>query len=235
MAVIRYLLTGGRGRFGTELRKRLPCDAPTHGDMNILDSKALDQTMKATPYTAVIHLAALTDPAMAATHPKEAYKINVVGTRETARAAMRHGLPIYYLSTDYVFNGRTGDYREDDIPSPANWYGATKYAGELEIHEAGGTFGIFRTSFRPEYWHFPTAYSNVYTSADYTDVIARDVAEAISNKIQGLIHIGTAIKTFFELARQRNPKIKAEECTDPAFPKRRNLNIERWLSMRKGT
>jgi len=233
MSNLHYLMTGGHGRLGTELRKHLPCDAPTHQDLDILDTGMIDRHISKASYAAVIHLAAITEPAMAAKNPRASYRTNVLGTRNLAQASARHGLMIYYLSTDYVFDGREGNYKENDRPAPANWYGTTKYAGELEIQEATSHYGIIRTSFRPAQWPFPTAFTNVYTSADYTDVIAAEVSSAITRKMSGVLHIGTPTKTFFELAQQRNPHVMPEECKDDAFPKKRNLNIEKWLSMRK--
>lgn len=225
-------MTGGHGRLGTELRRRLPCDAPSHIQLDILDEAGFDRQLTSAAYAGVIHLAAITEPGQAAKQPQEAYRVNVIGTRLVAQACVRAHLPIYYVSTDYVFDGRNGFYKEGDTPSPANWYGATKYAGELEIQAATLNHCIIRTSFRPAQWPFPTAFTNVYTSADYTDVIAEDVALCIRMSQRGLIHIGTPVKTFFELARRRNPHVQPEECTDAAFPKRRNLTVDRWLALK---
>jgi len=107
----------------------------------------------------------MAEAARAEKQSREAYLLNVIGTRNVAHTAARHNLKVFYVSTDYVFEGVKGDYREEDIPHPANWYGATKYAGELEIGESGCAYAVIRTSFRPAQWGFPTAYTNVLATA----------------------------------------------------------------------
>lgn len=229
----RYFLLGGSGKLGTELAKRLDVDAPRHQNVDILNPATLNAALAGKAYAGIIHLAALTQAKLAEDKPLAAYRINVIGTRHVAEAARAAGTKLFYTSSDYVFDGLSGDYREEAVPRPANWYGATKFAGEMEVQNAGGPFAILRTSFRPTDWGFPTAYTNVYTSADYADVIAEELAVAIRTDVSGILHIGTPVKTFYELAVRRNPKVKPEECTDPLFPKRRNLNIDKWLTMKK--
>ncbi|GAF97090.1 unnamed protein product, partial [marine sediment metagenome] len=116
-----------------------------------------------------------------------------------------------------------------DNPSPANWYGFTKYAGELEIRNLIENYCIIRTSFRPVKWDFPTVYTNVYTSADYIDIIAKEIILCLNYNLNGIIHIGTPTKSLYELAKVRNPYIIPEECSDETFPKRRDLNIDNWF------
>src|SRR6266404_5111429 len=133
----RYWVTGGSGRLGRLITPLLQCDVPSHAEVDILRPERLDSFAARGVYAAVIHLAAMAEAARAEKQPREAYLLNVIGTRNVAQTAARHDLKIFYVSTDYVFEGVKGDYREEDIPHPANWYGATKYAGELEIGESG--------------------------------------------------------------------------------------------------
>src|SRR5439155_6266089 len=160
--------------------------------------ESLDRFAAKGVYAAVIHLAAMAEAARAEKQPREAYLLTVIGTRNVAHTAARDNLKVFYVTTDYVFEGVKGDYLEEDIPHPANWYGATKYAGELEIGESGCAYAIIRTSFRPAQWGFPTAYTNVYTTADYVDVIAQELVACIELDVGGVLHVGTPMKTFFE-------------------------------------
>jgi len=221
----KYLITGGSGKLGTHLQKHLDCDAPSHAEMDILDLAQLESHIN-NVYDGVIHLAAISDQKYAAMHQEEAYRINVLGSRNVAQICKNYSLKVYYLSTDYVFPGTTGNYKETDLPQPANWYGYTKLAGEWETRIYAAHWCIIRTSFRPSNWGFPTAFTNVHTSADYVDVIAERVAACIQMGINGIHHVGTPVKSFFDLARRRNPDVEPEECKDPDFPKNRQLNLE---------
>jgi dTDP-4-dehydrorhamnose reductase len=59
-----------------------------------------------------------------------AWKINVEGTKNIAEAARGVGSFLIYISTDYVFNGEKGRYKESDKPDPINYYGLTKFKAE---------------------------------------------------------------------------------------------------------
>jgi len=229
---MKFLVTGGWGRLGTHIREAITCVAPKKEGVNILDIQQIRQYLESSAFDAILHLAAITDQKLAEKQKGLSYQVNVLGTRNLAQVAKEYGLKIFYISTDYVFPGTKGDYREMDSPDPANWYGFTKYAGEMEIQNATDNYCIIRTSFRPSIWGFPTAYTNVYTSADCVDVIAGEVVSCLNYNLRGIIHIGTSTKSFYELAKIRNPDILPEECTDDTFPKRRDLNIDKWLSRR---
>lgn len=228
-----YLMTGGSGRLGSELRKTLTTAvAPSSAEMNILDAERVQHFVAAPQVSAVLHLAAVVDTKTPPADTLWIYQVNVCGTAIIAAAAARYRKPLVYISTDYVFSGKRGEYRETDPASPPNLYGYTKYAGELEIQNRCNDFLIIRTGFRPNAWPFPTAYDDVCTSVDYVDVIARDILLALQLGVRGVLHIGTEPKTLFELAQRRNPQVRPE-AAPPGFPKRKDLCIDKWLSIKK--
>jgi dTDP-4-dehydrorhamnose reductase len=92
----------------------------------------------------IVHAAARTDVDWCETHPREAAEVNVEGTRHLADAARRAGARLLYVSTDAVFDGRRGDYREEDHPDPLNVYARTKLEGE---RAAGPRALVARTNF----------------------------------------------------------------------------------------
>jgi len=230
----KYLVSGSWGKLGSQIRDSIQCVTPTESEMNILDVHQIRHYLESDSFDAILHLAAISDQRFAAKERLLSYQVNIIGTRNMAEMTQEYGLKIYYISTDYVFPCTEGNYKETDSPYPANWYGFTKYAGELEIQNATNSFCIIRTSFRPTSWEFPTAYSNVYTSADYVDVIAQQIILCLNYNVNGIIHIGSPTKSLYELAKIRNPNTIPEECNDESFPKRRDLNIDKWLSIKKG-
>lgn len=227
-----YLITGGFGTLGSELRGKLQAVAPTSSEMDILDEERLRQYLTKHHVGAILHLAAISDSALAEKDKLRSYQVNVQGTASVARAAAAFRKKLIYISTDYVFPGTRGEYKETDEPSPGNWYGFTKFAGELEIKSRTGNFLIIRTAFRPSRWPFQTAYTDVITSADYVEVIAQEILQALSFNLSGIIHIGTKRKTLFELARRRNPAV-GEALAPEGFPKRKDLCIDKWERIKK--
>ena len=78
----------------------------------------------------IIHTAALTNVDGCEANKELAYKINVEGTKRMWEIANELDVFLIYVSTDYVFSGEKGMYKEDDEPNPVNYYGYTKFLGE---------------------------------------------------------------------------------------------------------
>ncbi len=116
------------------------------GDITLPDSMAR-MFHEVTP-DAVIHTAALTDVDLCEKEPKRAYTVNVEGTRNLAQLCKGEKIPLIYVSTDYVFDGKKGNYTERDILNPVNVYGKTKLEGENVVKEMKGVeWNIIRTSY----------------------------------------------------------------------------------------
>ena len=94
----------------------------------------------------VVHAAAMTDVDRCEDDRAEAMKINAGGTANVAEACKETGAKMVYISTDAVFDGRTGMYKEDDRTDPINYYGRTKLEGEKAVEKAGAEYIIARIS-----------------------------------------------------------------------------------------
>ncbi len=225
---MKYLVTGGSGKLGTYLCKKISCLAPSRTELDVLSVEQVEKFASSNEIDAILHLAALCDVPATEKNKQLTYQINVEGTRNIAEAAKKFNKKIVYISTDYVFPCTDGGYTETDQPQPFNWYGFTKYAGELEIQNKTKNYLIIRTSFRPIVWPFATAYSNVSTSADYIDVIADEIALCLNKAtdLTGIVHIGTPIKTMYELAKRRNTNVLPEEFTGTY--KHRDFSLKKW-------
>lgn len=83
---------------------------------------------------AVLHLAAATDVDWCERNPNDAYFINSMGAYHVAIAARNCGAKLIYISTAGVFDGeKKSPYGEDDVPNPQNYYGHSKFLGELAV------------------------------------------------------------------------------------------------------
>ena len=212
---MKYLITGGFGRLGTYLSKKIYCLSPSKAELDVLNIEQVEHFVSSNEIDSVLHLAAICDIPATEKDKRLTYLVNVVGTRNIAQAAKKFNKKVVYISTDYVFPCTEGGYKETDQPNPFNWYGFTKYAGELEIQNYTDNYLIIRTSFRPIVWLFSTAYDNVFTSGDYVDVIADEIGLCLNKAedLTGIIHIGTQVKTLYELAKIRNPQVLPEKFT----------------------
>ncbi|MBR8697799.1 dTDP-4-dehydrorhamnose reductase [Enterococcus gallinarum] len=149
-----YLITGGNGQLGTELRYLLDETGVTYvstdsQEMDITDAKATMTKIQEIKPKVIFHCAAYTAVDQAEDEGKMLdEKINVEGTRNVAQAAKAVGATLVYISTDYVFDGtkKVGEYRVDDPVNPQNEYGRTKLLGEQAVQEILTDYYIIRTS-----------------------------------------------------------------------------------------
>jgi dTDP-4-dehydrorhamnose reductase len=93
----------------------------------------------------VVHTAAQTNVDYCEDHADEAMAVNDLGTKNVADAAMMAGSRVIYVSTDFVFDGARGMYREDDPVNPISVYASSKLRGEFHVKKLEG-HAIARTS-----------------------------------------------------------------------------------------
>jgi len=275
--MIRVLITGAAGLLGEYIRKAfqyLPyCSAPEliltehpkHPQvlenpeqflpMDITDFSQVSAMLEATHPDVILHLAAYTDVSGAERNEAECRFINIDGTATIATAVneMASGLCfVVYISTDYVFDGRRGDYREEDVTKPVNVYAQSKLDGENKIREIldEGRFLIIRTSFKPYPYKHDKAPTDLFTSAGYVTEIAPDIAFAVLNyefvtqrSYSGIINIASKERSAYELASISNKDrdkpvvettleaIRVESGV--SLPPRITLNSTRWLHIKQ--
>src|SRR5208283_4144482 len=94
----------------------------------------------------VVHLASITDVDFCEQNPELALSVNGTATAVLATECLRIGSYLVYVSTDYIFDGQRGNYKEEDQPKPVNVYGRSKLVGEEATRKASELFCVARTS-----------------------------------------------------------------------------------------
>jgi len=144
---LKLLITGASGLFGSKLcevaaRKNYDVYSaynqhePLHGtpvQFDVSNKNAVEKIFRKINPEAVVHAAALTNVDKCETQKELAWKINVEGTENIAESCKEHQAFLIYISTDYVFDGENGMFKETDKPSPINHYGLTKLKGEESV------------------------------------------------------------------------------------------------------
>jgi dTDP-4-dehydrorhamnose reductase len=116
-------------------------------EVDITRPDALPACIAATRPEVVIHAAAFTAVDECERQPDLAFRVNGEGTRLVAQACRDAGLPMLYVSTDYVFDGeKPAPYLESDAPNPLGVYGRSKLEGEKHVGEILAGYWIVRTS-----------------------------------------------------------------------------------------
>jgi len=148
------LLTGANGQLGTEIRhlldeKGIDYVGTDVADMDITNPESVNAKFAEVKPTVVFHMAAYTAVDKAEDEGKELdYKINVEGTQNIVAAAKEIGAKVFYISTDYVFDGtrKDGEYAPEDVTNPQSEYGRTKLMGEEAVRNGLNDYYIIRTS-----------------------------------------------------------------------------------------
>jgi dTDP-4-dehydrorhamnose reductase len=142
----RELAIATRDRFQTALTYKnhpIEIDGCKSYQMDITGS--MDLISSISP-DCIVLTAAMTNVDGCETDREGAWRTNALGPRNVAFAARDIGAKLIYVSTDYVFDGKRGMYREDDPTSPINYYGESKLAGERFVQEIAEDSVIARTS-----------------------------------------------------------------------------------------
>jgi dTDP-4-dehydrorhamnose reductase len=146
------LITGANGMLGTEAKiffanSGYDVIAVGKDDLNITDSKAVNNFFSKNNFDFVLHCASYTKVDDAESKKEQAFLVNEEGSKNVAAASAAKDVVMIYVSTDYVFDGEKGaPYLTTDKPNPINVYGASKLAGEIVTAKENQKHYIVRTS-----------------------------------------------------------------------------------------
>ncbi|MBM3413812.1 MAG: SDR family oxidoreductase [Bacteroidetes bacterium] len=93
----------------------------------------------------IFHAAAIGKPDDCELNKELATKINTAGSALLLALAAKSVTPFCYISTDFVFDGKAGNYVEEDLVNPVNHYGFTKAQAEKLVTMYAGDWSIVRT------------------------------------------------------------------------------------------
>lgn len=93
----------------------------------------------------IVHAAAMSQPDACELNRAECDDCNVNATRYFTEAATAVNARMIYISTDFIFNGEDGPYKETDQPAPVNYYGQSKWEGEQIVLQSSVRWAIVRT------------------------------------------------------------------------------------------
>lgn len=205
----RIIITGGSGRFGIVLKNfktKHKTFFPTKRELNILNENSIRKYLKKTKARYLIHLAGLSRPMNV--HDKDIKKsinLNIIGTANITKICSEKKIKLIYFSTNYVYPGSKGNYKESDPVLPVNNYAWSKLGGETSVHLYKNSL-ILRVCMTERPFVHPKAFANVRTSFAYHDEIAAYLFRILDKK--GVINIGGKSQYIYDFAKKDNKKVK---------------------------
>ena len=215
---MKILLTGATGFLGSCLHEvlrdaghRVLAASRREGagavTFDLRDGASVAAIVARTQPDVVIHAAAIADLAACERDPALAFDVNARAAEALAISALHAGARVVLISTDQVFSGERGGYREADAPGPVNVYGASKleaeervarvHAGALALrlpllygqsrHERGATATLLAAIERGER---PRLFTDEYRSPLSVSDAARAIGELATSGLAGLYHLG---------------------------------------------
>ena len=268
---MRVLVIGASGFIGRYLARRLgslpgmepycsyrsrpPGDDHNHWyQVELTDSVALDKVFSMIRPHLVVHLAAMADVGTCEREQAAATAVNVTATAQIAGFSHSLGARLLLVSTEYVFDGKRGPYREDDAPRPTTHYGHTKRAAEQAVARLGAYGATLRTSIvygwptpgrrnfvpslveRLERGETCRAGTDVMRSPVYVEHLVGGIARLVQDFHPGIHHVaGSDWVSMYDfagaVAREfgLDQGLVAPEAGDPDHPDRLGLDCDQTM------
>lgn len=241
-------------------RSRLPFSKDPnfiYEEMDFTNPYSIDLVFDKHKPGVVIHAGAMGKPDDCEKDQMLAYLVNVEGTVHLLINAAEYKSFFVFISTDFVFDGEIGMYKENDPRRAVNYYGRTKIEAEDAVMDYEYDWCIVRTVLvygKPQSGRDnlltivkgklekEESYS-VFNDQERTPTYVEDLADAITTIIEkraiGIFHIsGEEVLTPYEMAIRTaelfhldNSLIKKVTAADMSQPARRPLktgfNIEK--------
>ena len=172
----------------------------------------------------ILHLAGLSRPMNV--HKKNISKsidLNIIGTCNLVKEAEKKNIKFIYLSTNYVYPGSKGNYKETDALKPWNNYSWSKLGGECAVQMYDKSL-ILRLCMTEKPFIHKNAYANVKSNFIFQEDAAKIILKVIRQK--GIINIGGPSQSIYNFAKRYNKKIK-KIYSKGEFPKRVDMNLSR--------
>lgn len=243
---MKILVTGKNGQLGYDVvkegsKKGLNIIGIGRDDLDITLKEEVNKFIDNVKPDAIIHCAAYTSVDKAEDDMKNCWDVNVNGTKYLAEAAKAVNAKFMYISTDYVFDGKSElPFLETGIPDPKSYYGKTKYEGEKKVRTILNDWFIVRIS-----WLFGVNGNNFvktmlklsenrkelnvvgdqFGSPTYTYDLAQLLLEIVQGEKYGIYHASNEgfcswAEFATEIFKQANISMKVNSISSDEYPTR---------------
>ena len=232
------LISGGNGKLATEIKKvadSFNVLAPSKNEMDITCLENVEKYINKFKPTYFLHAGAFTKPMH--NHqlkPDISIKTNIIGTCNVVLGCLNSNTKLIYISTDYVYPGLEGNYREEDPLLPfsrsndgISKYGWSKLGGECAVRFLNN-YLIIRACLCDYPFPHNVAFSDVKKSYIYSKDAAKIIIKLLEQN--GVINLGGEPKTVYEFASKNNKNIKEvkhKEVTDLDIAPDTSINLEK--------
>jgi dTDP-4-dehydrorhamnose reductase len=224
------LVTGGKSRFFKFLKNELnkyKIEFPQKKDFNILNIDQINKYINKKKFSHLIHIAGLSRPMkMHDNNISKSIDLNIIGTANIVKLCKKNKIKLIYFSTNYVYPGKSGNYRENDPLYPINNYAWSKLGGECSVHMYTNSL-ILRICMTDFPFVHKKAIQGAYSSFLYNKTVAKIIPYLLHEK--GVLNIGGKRRDIYKFAKEFSKKKISKISINKIkkFPKDSSLNINK--------
>ncbi len=228
----KIIFTGGTGRFAKVFRKiktKHKIFYPNKKDLDINKINSIKKYILKIKPDYLIHCAALSRPM--SIHEKNISKsidINIIGTSNIVKICEKFKTKLIYFSSNYIYPGRKGNYKETDPVLPINKYAISKLGGECAVQMYDNSL-ILRICMTEKPFVHKQAFSDVEMNFIFHEELAKNLMKLLDKK--GIINVGGKRQTVIKFAKKYNKNIKsvsARKIIDKNYPLKQSMNISKY-------
>ena len=228
---MNIVFTGGNGRFGRIFQEKTKLKNiffPNKKEFNILNLNSIKKYLIKKKIKTVIHAAALSRP-MDIHYKKIGLSIdkNIIGTCNLVKACENLNLKIIYFSTNYVYPGKKGDYKETDALLPYNNYAWSKLGGECAVQMYKNSL-VLRLCMTEKPFVHAVAFKDLITNFIFHEDVVKMFPKLIKHK--GILNVGGKKSSVHKFAKQYNKKILgvfASKTLKSTIPLNHSMSLSR--------
>ena len=230
-------MSGGNGRFATVLKRTIDsknCHFPNKSQMNILNPSSLEKYLKLKKPKYFIHVAGLSRPmSIHDNNINKSIDTNIIGTSNIVKICNVYKVKLIYFSTNYVYPGVKGNYKENDPVMPINKYAISKLGGECAVQMYKNSL-ILRICMTEKPFVHKQAFNDVEMNFMFHEDLAKNLLKLINKK--GIINVGGKKQKVINFAKKYNKNIKsvsARKIINKHYPLKQSMNIDKFLKIIK--
>ncbi len=228
------LITGSNSKFCKLLKEKYygkNIIYTSKKQFNILNPSSMEKAIRKIKPKILIHIAGLSRPmAFHETNIKESIDKNIIGTCNVVNICQKYNIKLIYFSTNYVYQGTKGNYKETDPVLPVNNYAWSKLGGECAVQMYKNSL-ILRLCITEKPFIHKSAFKDAISSFLFVDDLIPNFKKLINKK--GIINIGGERNSIYKFAKKTNPKVKPVLIGKKKFPKNSSINIHKFKNIIK--
>jgi len=229
----KIVITGGQGRFARIIKlynHKFDIFYPNKRLLNILNVNSIEKYLKLKKPKYLMHCAALSRPMKI--HDEQISKsidLNIIGTSNVVKVCSKLKIKLIYFSTGYVYEGKIGNYKENDPVLPINNYAWSKLGGECAVVMYKNSLILRITMCEKPFLH-KYAFHDIKTNFIFHEDVAKIIPKILDKK--GIINIGGEIQSVYSFAKKNNKDVKKKSGLDQ-FPPNPSMNIKKLKKIMK--